>query len=139
MTTITEILARPFDARVERRGPTYTDTPDPDNDRIVRMWDVEAIPPEEIAATLKAQVADAVQRHLDVAVAPRNYASAAAAVSYVGDPNPQWDAEGRAVRAWRSAVWTTCFTALDDVLAGRRDPLTPEEMVAELPPLVWPE
>lgn len=91
------------------------------------------------AANLKAQVAAAVQRHLDAAVAERNYASTAAAVSYVGDPNPQWDAEGRAVRDWRSAVWTACFAVLDAVLAGERPPLTPDEMVAELPPLVWPE
>ena len=97
---------------------------------------------EEIAAqgaNLKAQVAAAVQRHLDATVSERNYTSAAAAVSYVGDPNPQWDAEGRVVLAWRSAVWTACFAALDAVLAGDRPPLTPEEMVAELPPLVWPE
>lgn len=91
------------------------------------------------AANIKAQVAAAVQRHLDTAVAERSYASAAAAVSYVGDPNPQWDAEGRAVLAWRSAVWTACYAALDAVLAGERPPLTPEEMVTELPPLVWPE
>ncbi|ALG75444.1 hypothetical protein VY88_26910 [Azospirillum thiophilum] len=102
--------------------------------------------PAEIAAraaaagaAIKQQVADAVQRHLDAAVAGRNYSSAAAAVSYVGDPNPLWDAEARAVLAWRSAVWTACFAALDAVLAGDRAPLTPEEMVAELPPLVWPE
>lgn len=97
--------------------------------------------PEEVAAqgaALKQAVADAVQRHLDTAAAPRNYTSAAAAVSYVGDPNAKWDAEGRAVRAWRSAVWTACFAALDDVLAGRREPLTPEQMIAELPALVWP-
>ena len=100
---------------------------------------VEPIPPEEIAAATKKAVADAVQRHLDTVVAERSYSSAAAAVSYVGDPNPQWDAEARAVLAWRSAVWTACFVALDDVLAGRREPLTPDEMVAELPPLVWPE
>ncbi|QCG95103.1 hypothetical protein E6C67_14150 [Azospirillum sp. TSA2s] len=105
---------------------------------MIRVWDVEPIPPEEIAAALKQQVADAVQRHLDATVAPRNYSSAAAAVSYIGDPNPRWNAEGLAVRTWRSAVWTACFSALDDVLAGRRDPLTPEQMIAELPPLVWP-
>lgn len=128
-----------FDARTHRQAATYTDAPDPDNDRIKRVWNVEPIPPEEIAATLKAQVADAVQRHLDAAVAERNYASASAAVSYVGDPNPQWNAEGRAIRDWRSAVWTACFAALDAVLAGERPPLMPEEMVAELPPLVWPE
>lgn len=129
----------PFDAHTHRMASTHTDTPDPENGRIIRTWDVEPVPLEEIAATLKAQVADAVQQHLDATVSSRNYASAAAAVSYVGDPNPQWDAEGRAVLAWRSAVWTACFAALDAVLAGEREPLTPEQMVASLPPLVWPE
>jgi hypothetical protein len=129
----------PFDARTHRQATTYTDTPDPDNDRIKRVWNVELIPLEDLAATLKAQVAEAVQRHLDAAVAERNYSSAAAAVSYVGDPNPHWDAEARAVLAWRSAVWTACFAALDAVMTGERPPLTPEEMIAELPPLVWPE
>lgn len=129
----------PFDARTHRQSATYTDAEDAELGRIVRTWDVEPIPPEEIAATIKRQVADAVQQHLDAAVAGRNYSSAAAAVSYVGDPNPQWDAEGRAVLAWRSAVWMACFAALNDVLAGIREPLTPDEMVAVLPPLVWPE
>lgn len=97
---------------------------------------------DEIAAqtvNIKAHVAAAVQRHLDATVAERGYSSAAAAVSYVGDPHPRWDAEGRAVRDWRSAVWTVCFAALDSVLAGERAPLTPEQMVAELPAIVWPD
>ncbi|WP_434619168.1 hypothetical protein [Azospirillum sp. B2RO_4] len=112
------------------------------NDVATVTYALVDLTPAEIAAqaaNLKAQVAAAVQRHLDAAVSERNYASAAAAVSYVGDPNPRWDAEGRAVLAWRSAVWTACFAALDAVLAGKRPPLTPKEMVAELPPLVWPE
>ncbi|MBP2231763.1 hypothetical protein J2847_005082 [Azospirillum agricola] len=128
-----------FDAATHRQATTYTDKPDPANNRIVRVWDVEPIPLAEVTATLKARVAEAVQRHLDATVAARNYASAAAAVSYIDDPNPQWDAEARAVRAWRSAVWQVCFAALDDVLAGRRAPLTPEEMIDELPSLVWPD
>lgn len=136
---IVEQFPAGVDWSTHRKAATYTDTEDPDYDRVIRTWDVEPIPPEEIAAALKAQVAEAVQRHLDVAVAERNYTSAASAVSYVGDPNPQWDAEGRAVLAWRSAVWTACYAALDAVLAGDRLPLTPEDMVAELPPLVWPE
>ncbi|QCG98973.1 hypothetical protein E6C67_26780 [Azospirillum sp. TSA2s] len=111
-------------------------------DAVTVTYRLVDLTPEEVAAqgaALKQQVAAAVQRHLDATVSPRNYTSAAAAVSYVGDPNPQWDAEGRAVLAWRSAVWTACFVALDAVLSGERPPLTPEEMVAELPPLIWPE
>ncbi len=135
-----------FDPMTQRLSDQVDETPDPTTKTVTARPLVVSLTPAEIAAraaaageALKQQVADAVQRHLDAAVAARNYSSAAAAVSYVGDPNPQWDAEGRAVLAWRSAVWTACFAALDAVLAGEREPLTPDEMVAELPPLVWPE
>ncbi|QCG93974.1 hypothetical protein E6C67_08480 [Azospirillum sp. TSA2s] len=55
MATIHEIMARTFDARTERKSATYTDTPDPEHDRIVRRWNVEPIPPEEIAAAEAAK------------------------------------------------------------------------------------
>ncbi|PWC69090.1 hypothetical protein TSH7_01195 [Azospirillum sp. TSH7] len=45
----------PFDARTHRQAHTYADTPDPERDRIVRVWGVEPIPPEEIAAGALAQ------------------------------------------------------------------------------------
>ncbi|WP_376960096.1 DUF4376 domain-containing protein [Azospirillum sp. A26] len=43
-----------FDARTQRMASTYTDTDDPEHDRIVRVWDVEEIPIEEIRETRKA-------------------------------------------------------------------------------------
>lgn len=60
MTTITDIMDRPFDAAIERRAPTYTDTEDPDNNRIVRRWSIEPIPSEEIATALEAARAGAI-------------------------------------------------------------------------------
>ena len=49
-----------FDATTERMASTYTDTEDAEHDRIVRVWDIEPIPPEEIAAALLAARAAAV-------------------------------------------------------------------------------
>ena len=57
MTAITEIVARPFDARAERIASTFTDTADP-NGRIIRKRDVEPIPLEEVKATCKAAATD---------------------------------------------------------------------------------
>lgn len=48
-----EIIERPFDAVMERRAATPTDTPDPANNRIIRMWPVEPIPLDEVKAARK--------------------------------------------------------------------------------------
>ncbi|RUQ59757.1 hypothetical protein EJ913_31035 [Azospirillum doebereinerae] len=98
---------------------------------------------EEITAAgalLQQQVTDAVQQHLDAAVRTRGYDSMATCVTYAGEASvPRFQAEGRAARAWRSAVWDRCYAVLAEVLAGERASLTPAEMIAELPPLVWPD
>lgn len=49
-----------FDARTHRQAATYTDTEEPEYDRIRRVWDVEPIPPEALAAILTAARAAAV-------------------------------------------------------------------------------
>lgn len=107
---------------------------------VTRVWTVEPIPQEEVAATLKKEVADAVQRHLDVTVQARGYESIHTCVTYADEPAvPRFQVEGQAARAWRSAVWAACYAALDAVVAGERAPLTPKEMVAELPVIRWPD
>lgn len=43
-----------FDAATHRMAETYTDTLDPEQDRIVRVWNVVPLTPEEIAAAAAA-------------------------------------------------------------------------------------
>ncbi|WP_377811874.1 hypothetical protein ABNQ38_36655 (plasmid) [Azospirillum sp. A29] len=58
---IFETTARAFDARYERQAATHQpDIEEPEYGRIKRVWDVEPIPPEEIAAILTAARAAAV-------------------------------------------------------------------------------
>lgn len=96
---------------------------------------IEALAADEITARVGA----AVQRHLDATVQARGYESIHTCVTYADEPAvPRFQAEGQAARAWRSAVWACCYAALDAVLAGQREPLTPSQMVAELPLLIWP-
>ena len=55
MTTIFEQIPS-FDARTHRKAAApLPDVLDPENDRIVRVWGVEPIPPEEIAAAEAAK------------------------------------------------------------------------------------
>jgi hypothetical protein len=44
-----------FAASTHRQATTYTDTPDPEHDRIVRVWDVEPITIEEARASRQAE------------------------------------------------------------------------------------
>ncbi len=47
-----------FDAATHRMASTYTDTPDPARGRVVRTWDVEPIPLDEVKAARKAAATD---------------------------------------------------------------------------------
>ena len=98
---------------------------------------MEASPvPAQPAGT--AVYAVAVQAHQDAAARSRGYESITTAVTYIDDPNPTWAAEGAAAKEWRSAVWTACYAILAEVEAGTRPALTVDELLAGLPPLVWP-
>jgi len=80
----------------------------------------------------------AVQVLLDETVQQRNYDNIATAASYAGDPDPIFNAEGTACKAWRSLVWRKCYTDLAAVQAGQMPQPTVEQFVASLPALVWP-
>lgn len=87
---------------------------------------------------LKAMFANAIQAHLDGFAKSHDYDSIHTGTSYVGDPNPKYNAEGIAMRNWRSAVWTFANAELGKVMSGQRSQPTVEELISELPNIVWP-
>ncbi len=93
----------------------------------------------EASAHAVFEYSDAIQAHLEAKAAERHYDSIQSAVSYRGDPNPQFAAEAEALFVWRSAVWTYATAELDKVTAGQRAQPGVEEFVGELPAFVWPE
>ena len=94
------------------------------------------ISPEE----MRAQKVSLVQVHLDAAAQAINYDSIATAISYAEEPVvPKFQAEGQALRAWRSLVWEKCYQIFDDVQAGNRPVPSDEELISELPALQLPQ
>lgn len=79
-----------------------------------------------------------VQRHMDEKVAERQYDSMISAATYATSSNPKYGPEGQACVVWRDAVWDKCYEVLAAVDAGTRQPPTVEELITELPDLVWP-
>ena len=102
-------------------------------------WVKHEATPEQMQVALQKQLTDAVQCYMDAKAKERNYDNILTACTYATDPNPKFAAEGQACVEWRSKVWASCYTILAEVLAGEREIPTPEELLAELPQLVWPE
>ena len=96
-------------------------------------------PPPPTLAQLVAAGGALVQAHLDATARERRYDGIQTAVSYRDDPNPVFAAEGQALFAWRSAVWTAALAILADVEAGTRPLPAAEAFIGELPAMVWPE
>ena len=86
-----------------------------------------------------AGIAIAVQEHMNAAAQAAGYDDIKSAVTYADEPAvPKFQAEGQAFRAWRSLVWAKCYQLLDEVKAGVREPMSAEEVIAELPALALP-
>lgn len=101
-------------------------------------YEVVAIPEptqEEINAQTQARLTLAIQHHLDTKAQELNYDSCLSVCSYVDTGVAKFDAEGKAFRAWRSAVWNKGYEILNACLAGEREVPTEAELIAELPEL----
>jgi len=79
-----------------------------------------------------------VQTILDKTAQSHGYDNIASLVSYNGDANPIFNAEGKAGIKWRSTCWEKCFQIIDDIKAGLRTYPTDSGLISELPPMIWP-
>lgn len=82
--------------------------------------------------------ASAIQAHIDDTARSKRFADGGMLAGYVNSTVPQWAQEAQTFVAWRDAVWIYAYTELEKVLTGQRPQPTVEEIVAELPEIVWP-
>lgn len=100
--------------------PVLVDPPSPTREEVISGMTVE------------------VQKHLDAKARERNYDGILSLCTYATSLNPKFAAEGQAGVEWRDAVWAKCYEILADVQAGTRPTPTAEQLIAELPAMVWP-
>lgn len=79
-----------------------------------------------------------VSTYMDQKAAERRYDSIGSAVSYLSSSNIRYAAEAAACNDFRTACWEKCDQIELEVSQGLRPIPTPEEVVAELPDLIWP-
>lgn len=91
-------------------------------------------PPAPTADQVVTQYESALQKALDVGAQSWGYDDIRAAISYVGDPYPRFDAESVALRNWRSAVWVWAGEQEAAIKAGSMPLPTPiDAFVAMMP------
>ena len=93
--------------------------------------------PAEIFEIKKAQMSSMIQSLLDSTAKTRNYDGILSACTYATSSNAQFQAEGQACVLWRDAVWGTCYQIMADIASGVRTEPTVEELLIELPQIVW--
>ena len=88
---------------------------------------------------VQQQFTAAIQMHLDSFAQTRNYDGIISAATYATSTIPKFAAEGQYAVKVRDATWATGYAIMDAVLSGQRPMPTIEDVIAELPSLVWPE
>lgn len=80
-----------------------------------------------------------VDDHINSTARGLGYESIVTAVSYATEPAvPRFQAEGIALRAWRSLVYARLYELQAEALAGTRPIPTPTELIGLLPEFVAP-
>lgn len=90
-------------------------------------------------AVISQNLSQVVKQYMDDKVAERRYDSILSACSYISSDNPKYQAEAEACNKFRTACWEVCEKLEEEVLSGLRQVPTKEDVISELPVLVWPE
>ena len=107
----------------------------------LKGYEPAAETPAEYIARREEKIKAGVQTLIDKTAHQKGYDSGVYCASYVGDPDPEFDAQARAFLAWRGRCWRTCYNILDSVIAGTVAPedVTDDYVLERLPTMEWPE
>lgn len=92
------------------------------------------VPPQPSVADRIKRLDAGIEAHLDAQAIAMGYKNMERAVGYADEPAvPKFQAEGRALRAWRSLVWAACYELLGQWQDGKLQEPTLEQLIAVLP------
>jgi hypothetical protein len=92
---------------------------------------------EQLEAEALARFISALESHYDTAAQSRRYDNRLTCALRAGYPG-HFQAEGLAFAVWMDECNAYAYGQMALVQAGEREQPTPDELVAELPPMVWP-
>lgn len=92
---------------------------------------------DEAKARMQARLTGALEAHYDATAQTRHYDNRLTCALRSGYPGP-FQAEGAAFGTWMDTCNAYGYQVIADVEAGKRPIPTAEELVAEMPEMVWP-
>ena len=93
------------------------------------------LPPE---AEIIAAMERVIESYMDAIAQGRRWDNRWTYVARSGYPNA-WQSEAAAYGQWMDACWAYAFQVQTDAQASNRTVPTAEELIAELPTMVWPD
>lgn len=104
------------------------------------VWETAVNTPTKPQVNTWASFAMDVQRALNAFAYEKEYFSIESACTYVGSTNQEYKADADVCVAMRDSVWAAFYALRQSVEAGAAPmPTTKEELLAALPPMVWPQ
>lgn len=96
---------------------------------------------DEMIARRQTEIVNMVQNIIDETAHQKRYDDGLSCVSYVGDPDEEFNADAVAFQSWRGHCWRTCYNILNSVTAGTVAPedVTDQYVIDRLPVMEWPE
>ena len=101
------------------------------------MAEIEAILPSADKQVIASYIAT-IQQRLDDFARTRGYDGILSAATYATSTVPKFAAEGQYAVQIRDATWAKCYEILATVEAGTRPAPTLDDLLAELPVMIWP-
>lgn len=92
---------------------------------------------QEQTKQLTNQFTNAVQKWMDTKAQERGYDNIISACTYAFSSDSVFAKEGTAAKEWRDKVWRYCYDVVADVVSGKRDIPSTNELLNELPKLEW--
>ena len=87
---------------------------------------------------IKQSLINAIQSYLDKEAQAHFYDGILSLCSYATSTNQKFGPEGQAGVVWRDACWSVGYAVLAECEAGTRTIPTVEELISEMPVMVWP-
>lgn len=137
LPTIERVLKQIFKGSGQSRA-----VDSPDVDAFVAnhgwLWVDPSPPPEPTSEEIQQSIVFAVQAELDRVAKTRNYDNIQSLCTYAASTDTVFVAEAAAGIAYRDGAWRTCYNILEDVVNGIRPTPTSEEVILEIPTIIWP-
>lgn len=100
--------------------------------------ELAAAEPEALKSKAKRELTKAAQRHLDQSAQQRGYDDIHTCRINAGSGHTKYGPEGQACQTLYGSVWDKCWEVFADVDSDARAIPTEDELIAELPVIVWP-